>query len=271
MLAYALALAIVSTVPASEPTDAAEPATMEQAGLAWKRAPSIGRMQRLYPQRARREGVFRGTAEVFCRAQANGRLDCKAVRETPEGLLFGRAGELVMRDAVVRSTDGGSPEGREFGFRLRFGAWKPQLLPTSFQPSADLRWKVFPNMIRWSMSGQSSRDIWTANYDCVVAADGAITCVLQDATPADPGFLKAAASALSTSKVERIDGRSPEGERFAWRVSVMREGWCSAGTQGSPEAQNVTVGEEGGRGDMEGDFSGILKTQCGSARMLQVR
>jgi hypothetical protein len=248
-LAAALALA---TAPADAPPEGPPPPTFDEAGLVWKKAPSIDAMRRFYPRRARREGVFRAVAEVVCTARASGRLDCKAVSEAPGDLTFGKSAVLVMNQTRVAAADGGSPEGRTFGYRLRFGIWPPGLLPASFQPKPGLRWKIFPNMIRWKMSGLKPNEVWTANYACTARADGFITCILKDAAPADVTFLKAAEAALATSRVERTDGGPVDGETFDWRVSVMRQGWCSAGREYVP----------GG---------GIEPTQCGDARMVQVR
>lgn len=247
MIALILALTMAASSPEAPAPDAPLPPTIEEAGLVWTKGPSIEAMRRFYPRRARREGVYRAVAEVVCTARADGRVACKATSETPEDLNFGKAAVLVMGRTRVATRDGSSPAGRQFGFRLRFGLWPPELLPLSFQPKPGLRWTIFPNMIRWQMSGLKANEVWTANYACKVKADGYIACTLKDATPANAEFLGAAEAALATSRVERIGGGAVEGETFDWRVSVMREGWCSAGRE------------------YEKDL------RCGDARMVQVR
>lgn len=221
ILAAALAAGLILPSAASaQPV----PPTMDEQGLRWERAPSISRMARLYPRRARLDGHTRGLARLACTPDASGRLDCRPFEEDPDGYGFGQAAMQVMDRATVASLDGGSPEGRAFLFTLRFGNWPPSLLSDRFHPSeAGLRWTIRPEMNRWDGVGQARGETYAAVFDCVARADGSLDCELLGTEPAGiDRYAAAAREAMAAARVRAEHGGSPEGVRFRWTVGNTR-------------------------------------------------
>ncbi len=231
MRLHVAALIAPSVVLCSAAVAATPLPTYDQVGLRWKNPPNVVDMAKQYPTRAKVKNIGRGLAEVSCTARGNGRLDCRTINEYPANVGFGDAALNVMRRASVESVDGRTPAGRTFGFRLRFGAWSAKSLPDQFQPGPGLRWAAFPTMTEWNMTGQDRYETWKASFDCLGQADGRVDCRPTGSDPEAPAFLNAASQAMSKARIERADGQSPEGARFSWTVSVMRQNWCSPGKE----------------------------------------
>ncbi len=224
---FLLTLALASAVVAE-----ARLPTYAEAGLAWKNPPSPEWMGRFFPMRSHFKGINKGSATVRCTARANGTLDCTVIEETPEGGQFGDSAIWVMKKVKVRAVDGGSPEGRTFGYTLRFGNYRPRELPREFQPAdAGLRWVKTPTLVGWSQSGQHKGQTISADFDCLVKETGWLNCQLLSVTPANPAYGRAALKAMDHAIVEREDGSPGAGVRFHWRLAVMSTNDCG-GTGG---------------------------------------
>lgn len=204
--------------------------TYADAGLRWKRAPALKDMWRLYPFEAKHNGIPRGAVKVDCTADAKGKLACAVLEDSrPEG-GFGKAALAVMKPVRVEAVDGGSTAGKNFQFTLKFGVWRPEEYPESFQPSPALFWKMYPGMTGWDMVGQKTGEVYRADYQCTADASGYLECKLVKAGENVPErFLKVASNVMASAKVTRRDGASPQGETFPWRVEVKREGHCTPG------------------------------------------
>ena len=66
------------------------PPTIDQAGLAWRRPPSLEVVRNRFPVRARIAKVWKGQATVSCTANSSGELKCSVLDEKPAGQI-GRA------------------------------------------------------------------------------------------------------------------------------------------------------------------------------------
>jgi len=224
--------------------------TYRDVGLDWKVMPKQKDMDRHYPVRAANLGVFRGYARVSCTADAQGRLRCRTLEESPKGYYFGAAAIRVMQNAQVRAVDGGSPEGRTFGYGLRFGNWSAWDLPDLYHPSHELRWASMPRLgSRWNLSRQNKGETFSATFDCTARADGSLDCTVKDAEARNPAFVPDALAAMNAARVERADGRSPAGSRFEWERKILRTSYCAGGrhTTGvekiDPPSEKVTLDE----------------------------
>ncbi|MDP3800967.1 hypothetical protein [Brevundimonas sp.] len=220
--------------------------TYEQAGLRWVRAPSVRDLAR-HHRVTSRHFPYRGVAEVACTPDSRGRLTCEVISESPEGEDFGRAAQWVMRPVRVAATDGYSPEGRTFAFRLRFGNWPERLLPDSFHPvDQNLRWVKRPELVDWSLSGLGSQQEARASFDCVARGDGSLQCRSVDAA-APPGFVQAASRSLEDARVERTDNQPLEGSPLRWTFRLLNQSNCGSGGtgNGSPDAGRGAVAGEG--------------------------
>lgn len=227
MRSFCLAVAACALAPAAAAQDVGLP-TYEDVGLAWTRAPSIRDMARQYDVATRAHGE-RGVVELSCTPTAAGRLGCDVVSESPEGWGFGRAGVNVMSRARVAAVDGGSPEGRTFGYRLRFGNWPSSMLPDAFQPAQyGLRWVRHPVMRRWGMGGLGRGDRISQAFDCLADHRGRLACQISGPV-ADAAFAEAGLASLAAARVERDDGSSPDGVRFPWTITVERQSHCGGG------------------------------------------
>ena len=224
MRLFSILLCLLAATPAYAQT-AGDPATMDQVGLAWERAPSIERMARLFPRVAWQAGHRRGMARLSCTSLANGRLRCSVLEEDAAGVGFGQAAIQVMDRAIVRATDGAAVENRTFVFTLRFGYWPPRLRPDAYHPTeAGLRWTVAPNLGEWDGNDAPGfRGEALIVFDCVAAADGSLACTEVSREPQDiEEMVEAITQSLAEARVERIDGGSPEGVRFRWGMRWRR-------------------------------------------------
>ncbi len=224
--------------------------TYAEAGLAWKTPPSPEWMGRYFPMRSHFKGINKGSATVRCTARANGTLNCTVVEEAPEGGQFGDAAIWVMKKVKVRSLDGGSPEGKTFGYTLKFGNYRPRELPRAFQPAeAGLRWVKTPTLVGWSQTGQHKGQTVSAEFDCLVKETGWLNCQLLGVTPPNVAYGRAALRAMNHAIVERQDGSPGTGVRFHWRLAVMATNDCggsgpgNTGPGGSPHGSADPVAE----------------------------
>lgn len=203
------------------------PGTIDQAGLRWKRPPSLEVMRNRYPVRARIAKVWKGQATVACTANAAGELKCSVLDEKPSGLDFGKAGVIVMQHAKVRTVDGSSPAGRTFQYGLKFGAWRT---PDRYQPK-DLEWTLMPSFRGWAIKDMKMGDVWAADFTCITHANGDLNCRLLGARPNNSSFRAAALRAMNGAKVSTRDGDAPkEGYTFDYTLKVMRLNWCGTGS-----------------------------------------
>jgi protein TonB len=81
----------------------------------WLRRPS--NLDRFYPRRAREAGI-EGQAQLDCRVDLHGALDCEAISETPPGWGFGQAAVRIAEAyrMAPAQRDGRPVEGR---YRMR--------------------------------------------------------------------------------------------------------------------------------------------------------
>lgn len=206
--------------------------TYEDVGLAWEQSPSVRDMARFYRTTSGRGR--RGVVELSCTPDASGALDCAVLSEDPIDAHYGAAGRRVLERARVRSVDGGSPAGRTFGFRVRFGNWPASVLPDRFHPvDQNLLWVERPLLAPyWNMSGQGFRERLSADVDCRARSNGALDCQVVRAD--DPNFAEAALRSMSAARVERTDGEPLEGSRLAWTLQVERQSNCGGGGRRYP-------------------------------------
>lgn len=218
-------VAAVAPLSQDEPDRIGNLPTYSEAGLQWTRGPSIRDLARQH--RHTRGFPARGVVEVACTPDQWGRLDCDVVSESPEGENYGAAALRVMRPATVTSTDGYSPAGREFGFRLRFGNWPESLMPDRFHPvSQNLRWVKRPELSGWSGAaarGQEDR----ATVNCVAQADGSLACEGGEAS--NPSLLRAALDSMEDARVERADDQRLEGSPLQWTFRMVNQSHCGIG------------------------------------------
>lgn len=228
MLAVLFPLA--ATMMMAGPTGSAELPTYRDVGLQWARGPSIRDMARQH--RVSTTGFpFRGEAEVSCTPDPRGRLACEVLNETPENRGYGRAALRVMRPARVTSSDGYSPEGRTFGFRLRFGNWPVSSLPDTYHPvDQNLRWTARPELLGWFPHGLTVGQEVRASVDCTAKADGALTCKAIDGS--DPRLIEAALHSMESARVERTDGEPLEGSPLRWTFRIINQSHCGGGGLG---------------------------------------
>lgn len=206
--------------------------TYADVGLVWTRSPSVRDMVRFY--RTTRHDGLRGTAQVLCTSDAEGRLDCSILDEAPADREFGLAGVRVMERARVATRDGSSPAGRQFAYRLRFGNWPASQLPDSFQPiSQNLVWVDRPTLVGvWNMSGQDRGNRIAATIDCVAQADGTLAnCQIVSAD--SPAFGEAALTSMARARVQRADSGRLAGSPLRWTLAVERQSGCGAASGGS--------------------------------------
>lgn len=238
------ALALVA--PAIAHAEPASLPTYDEVGLKWKNPVQVEDMGRLYPMRARVNGVRQGLADLACTAQATGKLDCKVLNEAPAGAQFGKAALQVMRPTRVEAVDGSSPAGRTFRLSLKFGYWPT--VPDSFQPSADLRWVNFPDLRSYTMVGQDRMETFKADFSCKVKGGGALDCALKSAEPGDnAAWKKAAAKAMNEASVEKANGTPAEGSSFDWTLQAQRQNWCGTGRFEVGYASGASEGQATGQ------------------------
>lgn len=236
----AVAVAAISATPLAAQSQARSSddlPTYDQVGLTWVRAPSVRDMARQHRVATRAYGL-RGLAEVSCTARADGRLDCQVLDEDPSDLQFGRAALAVMRPVRVAATDGYSPEGRTFGYRLRFGNWPEHLLPDTFHPTEqNLRWVRRPQLAGLHSGGGLGAPEVMARFECTARANGALDCDVAEHS-GDERFVQAAARSLSNARVERIDDAPLAGSPLNWRFRLVRQSNCAGGgtRSGSPDS-----------------------------------
>lgn len=242
--------------------------TYEEQGLQWTRAPSVRNVARQYQVATRAQPGDRGWGEVACTPDARGQLDCEVVAEEPMNMGYGQAAVNVLERARVAAVDGGSPAGRTFGFRVRFGNWPSRLLPDSFHPTAaGLRWTRRPEMVAWNMRGQGAGDRMSQTYSCLVADDGGVDCAPTGAMT-DPDFIRAGLIGLEDARVQRDNGDSASGVRFDWTITVERQSQCG-GNQSMRELRGSRGFEiTSDMGNAEGNASSTETTCVGA--MVQV-
>ncbi|HYF23954.1 MAG TPA: hypothetical protein VD929_11205 [Caulobacteraceae bacterium] len=272
-LIFTAAALAAFALPASAQAPASDYPTYDQVGLTWNKPPSLKRMHRLYPVRARAMDVARGKAELACTPDAEGELDCRVLDETPGGMFFGDAALKVMSRASVRSVDGGSPAGRTFAFTLKFGHWPASTLPDKFHPiDAGLKWVKRPEMKdHWGMSGQGRMEIYSASFNCVADGGGELDCTPGAAQPNDPRFVKAAMKALEKARVKRIDGASPSGTRFDWTIKVQKQSHCGKGRKDMYGDNGSTITTGGDNASMQDVPSNMGSGGNCDAAMVQVQ
>ena len=220
------------------------PPTIDQAGLAWRRPPSLEVVRNRFPVRARIAKVWKGQATVSCTANSSGELKCSVLDEKPAGLDFGKAGVIVMQHTRVRAIDGASPAGRTFRYGIKFGAWPT---PDRYQPK-DLQWTLMPTFGGWSMKGMKMGDVWSADFTCVTHASGDIDCRVKQTRPDDGSFRSAALRAMNNAKVADRNGASPqEGYVFDYTLKVMRLNWCGTGGYRLEGPASVPMEQNGGQ------------------------
>lgn len=247
-LVLAAALAAPAAFLAASPAAAQETMsaypTYEDVGLTWVRGPSVRDMSRFY--RTTRHDGRRGTARVWCDADAEGRLDCRILDEEPSDRQFGLAGVRVMERARVAAVDGRSPAGRGFAFTLRFGNWPPSQLPDRFQPvSQNLLWVERPSLIgEWNMQGQDRGERIAATVDCTARGDGALDCRLLSADTAE--FGEAALRGMALARVQRADSGVLEGSPLRWTLAVERQSGCGTGGGRGGAYPSMTSGTDAG-------------------------
>jgi hypothetical protein len=210
-------------------------------------------MQQRFPVRARIAKVWKGEAIVACTSDNKGDLNCRTIAETPRGLDFGRAAEIVMEHTRVRTIDNTSPAGRTFRYGLKFGRWEA---PDRYQPNnASLKWQNMPSFKGWALTGMKMGDVWSANFSCTARADGGVDCKLLGAKPNTASFKKAALGAMSLATVTDRDGGSPKaGAHFDYTLKVMRLNWCGTGrytVEGPGAGASAGINKAGGGGSME--------------------
>lgn len=237
--------------------------TYEQVGLTWARGPDVRDMERFYRTASRAYGAL-GTVEVSCTSRADGRLDCSVLDEYPDDLGLSNAALRVMARTRVAAVDGHSPEGRTFGYRLRFGNWSSGILPDRFQPiEQGFRWRQRPEMSGWSGSGLGVGQVFSASFTCRVLSGGNLDCT-PTSNDGNDQFLRAATASMNSASVTRVDGGRMEGSQLEWTLRVQRQSHCGGG--GTPHGR-----PDEGRGAMviqnpnQGDPLGALTSEGGSA------
>jgi hypothetical protein len=193
--------------------------TYDEVGLEWKRGPNASDLSRRYPVRGYNMGVRRGVAQMDCTARVNGRLDCKVLNESPPEMGFGEAGLRVMQPVTVQGADGTSPEGKRFGFTLKFGRW-----PASAAPSAKhlnqfgLTWAKLPTLSQrwWGVHGRA----YEVDMECDTREDGSVDCRLL--TASDPDFGAFAIEGMKSARVRAIDGKPLAARRFNYGFTYTR-------------------------------------------------
>ena len=204
----------------------------EQVGLRWVRGPSVRDLARHHVV-STNWFPNRGMAEVACTPDARGRLACEALSADPPGRGFDKAALRVMAPVRVASVDGGSPEGRTFAFRLRFGIWPEHLIPDSFHPvDQNLRWVKRPEFAGYNLSGLGAQSEARATFDCIAADDGSLACVPEENASAPRGFVQAAAASLSAARVERADNAPLAGSPLKWTFRLVNQSHCGTGGTG---------------------------------------
>lgn len=212
--------------------------TYEEVGLRWERPPSVRDMARQHQVSTRARGA-RGLAEVSCTPRADGRLNCEVVYEDPDDLYFGRAALEVMRRTRVASVDGYSPEGRTFGYRLRFGNWPESVLPDRYHPlDQGLRWTRRPELSGLHPGGSFTGQEVSARFDCMARADGSLACEPAENQAADPSFVRAGLISLGEARVQRVDDEPLAGSPLTWTFRLVRHSNCAgaAGRTSDPDA-----------------------------------
>lgn len=227
----AASLAIAAPAAAQEPPAAARTVaglpTLDQVGLRWGRGPTLYDIM-FHHRRTSRDFPNRGFAEVACTPDGRGRLTCRTAYEDPPGEDYGRAALAVMRPVTVAAVDGYSPEGREFGFRIRFGLWPERLLPDSFHPVAqNLRWVQRPSIDVAALPSLGRDEEARASFRCVADAVGKLACQTTGSSGrATPDFVRAGAEALAQAQVERADNGELAGSPLNWTFRIVNQSNC---------------------------------------------
>lgn len=127
MLPVAFAVFVLqSAAPAASAPPAAAPLpTLTQARLYWRRKLDPFQLVKHYPAAARKAGIRSAWVDLDCVADTYGAPVCQAVAESAPGYGFGPIAVMLMAKTKVDGFDGESPEGRRFGYRLRFGEGAP--------------------------------------------------------------------------------------------------------------------------------------------------
>lgn len=225
----ALLLTATGAFAQTPPSSSDDLPTYEEIGLQWERPPSVRDMARQYQVATRARGR-RGLAEVSCTPRSNGRLDCAVIKESPEDLYFGRAALEVMRRVRVSAVDGYSPEGRTFGYRLRFGNWPESALPDRYHPvDQGLRWTRRPELAGLHAGGSLTGQEVAARFECVARADGSLDCQPAENEGADPSFVRAGLLSLAEARVERLDDQPVAGSPLTWTFRLVRHSNCAGG------------------------------------------
>lgn len=229
VLASAAAAACIASAAYAQPATSAP--SMDQAGVRWTTWPSLKQMSRHYPFRAQLVNAWQGWVDLSCTPDARGRLRCAVVQEWPANHSFGTAALRVMRSARVASVDGGSPAGRTFGYRMRFGVWPPEQLDDKWHPvEAGLAWTERPRLSgEWDLGRTAKNQEYALPFNCTAKADGSLDCAPASGNTAHPRLLWAATNSLKEAKVERLNGGSPEGVRFDYTMKFVRTSNCNAG------------------------------------------
>lgn len=250
---------VAASAPAvqDEPDRIAGLPTYAEAGLRWTRGPSVYDLARQH--RHTRAYPARSMAEVACTPDLWGALDCEVVTEYPEGENVRDAALRVMRPVRVTSLDGYSPEGRRFGFRLRFGHWPESLIPDRFHPTdQNLRWVQRPDLSNWAGSAGRGQEV-RATVNCVARADGSLGC--EGGAGSDPSLLRAALDSMQDARVERTDNSQLEGSPLRYTVRMVNQSHC--GLRGSQSA-NAYGKPDAGRGATQAIVSGELADPLGT-------
>ena len=260
-------LLVAASAPSiqDEPDHIAGLPTYAEAGLRWTRGPSVYDLVRQH--RHTRSYPARGVVEVACTPDSRGRLDCEIVSEDPQGENFNVAAMRVMRPVRVAAIDGQSPEGRRFGFRLRFGHWPESLIPDRFHPvDQNLRWVRRPDFTNLTGSPARGEEV-RATVNCVARADGSLGC--EGGEGSNPSLLRAALESMGDARVERIDNARLEGSPLRYTVRLVNQSHCGLGGSrstndyGRPDTgRGATPALQGGT---PSDPLGPLTSQGGSA------
>ncbi|MDO1558214.1 hypothetical protein Q0812_02055 [Brevundimonas sp. 2R-24] len=273
-------LALIAAAALAQAPTADGLPTYDEVGLTWARMPSLRQMQRLYGRNVQGEFATsqpmpRVRVDLACEPDAAGALDCQALESDDADPRWSTAAEQLVERARVRTIDGGTPEGRRFGFRVSFGNWDGRDLPERFHPTeAGLRWTRNPKMAElWSMRGQRSGEDYSAELRCTTLRGGRLNCDVERlGGGATPEFAFAARQAMEEARVTRVDDQPLEGRQFNWTLTIMRQGHCNPVGLSGDDGLTTTGPSLDAQGNAVG--SGELETYRGNPRcypaMLQV-
>jgi hypothetical protein len=116
--------ALASPAQATQPVglnaqDAQVTNTLYEVGLDWADRPLRNAVETSAPLFMPDVGPRNPEVRLVCTARANGRLDCESAQRDNDA--FNPAAQRVMARTRVKAVDGGSAEGRQFAFTIRFG------------------------------------------------------------------------------------------------------------------------------------------------------